>query len=661
MRWLISYGVVLTCVVGPAACGSEQPSVGRDAGGVDAALPVLAMPRLISPLSMTTVTQQAPRLHWELGAAEGTPVVDLCQDRACTKPLAIAAPLAGDQRSAVPEAALPPGWVFWRVRMVSGERTVASATWQFWVGKASASNPVDTGNGVILDVNGDGYADLLVGADNTNTAAGAAHVYLGSATASVSDWNGAASKRIDLPQPGGESGFGNAVASAGAVNGDGYADFLVAAFATESALGTVHLFLGSPSPSATAWNASRTSARIDLTSPLGTSVAYFGASVAGLGDVDGDGYADFLIRAPTVTDAGVAYVYLGSATPTALTWNGTSAMQRIDLIRPDGQRECFASSVASGGDINGDGYADFFVGDICIPPGGGVHLYLGSRTVSAAVWNAVTSPQRIEVTDPGDMFGAFGSYVSSAGDVNNDGYADFLVGAPASTSPAGEGAAHLYLGSATVSAAAWNGASAAQRIDLANPDGAGAYFGEVVNAGDTNGDGYGDFLVGASGHSQAKGAAHLYLGSATVSATAWNGASPARRIDLEAPDLMSGAFGQTVASAGDVNGDGYPDFIVGAPFTQFSVGAAHVYFGSETISAAAWNGAMATRRLDLVSPDGERAAFGTAVASADQVGDQRRRRYHARLLHLRAPARLRSQGRAQLPHGLRRDGDAARR
>jgi hypothetical protein len=79
--------------------------------------------------------------------------------------------------------ALPPGWVFWRVRTVVGGQTATSATWQFWVGKATSGGP-DTSSGCTLDVNGDGYADFLVGASGGSGAGskpGAVHLYLGAA------------------------------------------------------------------------------------------------------------------------------------------------------------------------------------------------------------------------------------------------------------------------------------------------------------------------------------------------------------------------------------------------------------------------------------------------------------------------------------------------
>src|SRR4029079_3963073 len=126
--------LLLTLSAASAACGGHH-SGGGDAGGPPSdGTTAAGAPRLIAPLSMSMVTQQKPKLRWTLDAGSGTPIVEICKDRGCPMSLG-ATQLAGDNLSAVPAAALPPGWVFWRVRVMSGSQTLSSATWQFWVGK----------------------------------------------------------------------------------------------------------------------------------------------------------------------------------------------------------------------------------------------------------------------------------------------------------------------------------------------------------------------------------------------------------------------------------------------------------------------------------------------------------------------------------------------
>ncbi|MGQ0506990.1 MAG: integrin alpha, partial [Myxococcaceae bacterium] len=166
--------------------------------------------------------------------------------------------------------------------------------------------------------------------------------------------------------------------------------------------------------------------------------------------------------------------------------------------------------------------------------------------LSSAAWSV----------DPTDQAGAsFGFQVSGVGDVNGDGYGDVVVGASSWDGAAmHEGRAYLFLGSAA-------GLSTLPAWTADPTDEISAGFGvSATGAGDVNGDGYADVLVGAagaSGSSLKEGRAYLYLGSA-----AGLGLAPAW---IAEPTNQTGAFfGGTLASAGDVNGDGYADVAVGA-------------------------------------------------------------------------------------------------
>jgi hypothetical protein len=214
-------------------------------------------------------------------------------------------------------------------------------------------------------------------------------------------------------------------------------------------------------------------------------------------------------------------------------------------------------------------------------------LYLGSESglEITAAWTA----------EP-DVIEDFGASVSSAGDVDGDGYGDVVVGAPA------QDKAYLYLGSASglETTAAWT----------AESDQAFGEFGFAVSsAGDVNGDGYGDVVVGEHDRDisdQRDGRAYLYLGSGSGLETtaAWTAES----------DKAFAEFGYSVSSAGDVNGDGYEDVVVGAweydsPLSN--EGRAYVYLGSAAglETTAAWTGE--SNKKD--------AFFGGSVSSAGDV------------------------------------------
>ena len=180
-----------------------------------------------------------------------------------------------------------------------------------------------------------------------------------------------------------------------------------------------------------------------------------------------------------------------------------------------------------------------------------------------------TSPSWTAESDQNNAF--FGVSVGTAGDVNGDGYSDVIVGAfNFDNGQTDEGRAYVYHGSATglSATAAWT----------AESNQATAYFGwSVGTAGDANGDGYSDVIVGAYGYDNGQteeGRAYVYHGSATglSASAAWTAES----------NQASANFGFSVGAAGDVNGDGYSDVIVGARLYdngQTDEGRAYVYHG----------------------------------------------------------------------------------
>ena len=291
------------------AGGSPSAGSGGGAGGGPPGPGAPAAPRLIAPLSTSTVTSQRPTLRWALAAGTDGARVDICRDRACTKPL-VSFDAAG--ASGVPPRLLPAGLWFWRAfgKSAGATGTAVSPTWEVIVRARSA--PVDTSWGTTPDVNGDGATDVLVGAIGGDGGAGRAYAY--------------ESGPVGLPKvptvtltgvgPGAD--FGGSLASAGDVNGDGFSDVVVGAIGA-AGTGQVYLYLGGP----TGLNTSPTTT---ITGGDGFA-ANFGGSVAGAGDVNGDGYADVLVGAYSASSGtGRAYLYWGSATglstSPAVTLNG---------------------------------------------------------------------------------------------------------------------------------------------------------------------------------------------------------------------------------------------------------------------------------------------------------------------------------------------------
>jgi hypothetical protein len=581
---------------GPGGPGSGGPGNPGSGGG-------LAAFRLIAPMSLSTVTQRRPTLRWLQTSGDGTPTVELCRDRACTMTLGIPTVMAANRLSAVPTVLLPLGWVYWRVHAGS----MTSATWQFWVGRRDATNPVDSSSGAILDVNGDGYPDFLVGSQEAS-----AHLYLGGPNPGAAGWNvDPHPGRIDIPRIESTSLDYSpvVVASAGDVNGDGYGDFLVSSTLAHSGAGAVHLYLGSPAPSATDWDGA-SSRRIDLGDP--SADVGLGQALAAAGDVNGDGYGDFLVSGgPSMVPA---RLYFGSAAPSAANWMDPASPDRIDLAAPAGAtaQGSFGRALAGASDVNGDGFADFVVGAYNqYPLGGGAYVYLGSAAPSAAGWNGDAAARRIALTNPDSSAADFGFTVTSAGDVDGDGYSDFLVGVDTANASPGV-AAYLYLGAAAADATGWNGGARRIALTYSGASTSFTYSTTVAGAGDVDGDGFADFVIGVELAPQAQaGIARVYLGGATPRAADWNAGID--RIDLAGFDGTDAHFGSAVSGGGDIDGDGFSDFVVSADYASATTGTAHVFLGNSAPHTSTWTGTT-SRRIDLTSPDGANAIFGSSLA-----------------------------------------------
>ena len=430
-----------------------------------------------------------------------------------------------------------------------------------WIGQP---NQDSTQYGVSVatagDVNGDGFSDVIVGApgfDNGETDEGRAFVYLGSSIGlSITPaWSAEANQM--------SARFGGSVASAGDVNGDGFADVIVGAFSFDNGQfdeGRAYVFHGAAGGLSTmpVWIAESNQVE-----------ASFGISVGMAGDVNGDGFADVIIAATLFDngqpDEGRAYVYHGSAAGLAAVAAWT--------VESDRASSAFGKSVGTAGDVNGDGFADVIVGAPFFGSIGRASVYHGSATglATTAAW----------FTESGQVISQYGYSVATAGDVNGDGYADVIVGSPEfDNGDEGEGKMFAYHGSAT-------GLSTTPAWTIESNQFNARFGFAVAPAGDVNGDGFADVVGGAPFANQfgiTGGFAQLFIGSPT-------GLVPDSAVQAA---QQFARFGIAVGTAGDVNGDGYSDVIVGADFYdngQQDEGGAFVYHGSGNglATSSAWH------------------------------------------------------------------------
>ena len=458
------------------------------------------------------------------------------------------------------------------------------------------------------DVNGDGIDDLIIGAPGGYSyyygygSGGRSYVVFGGSEVGT---NG----NIELSELDGSNGFvitgidnndnsGRSVSSAGDINGDGIDDLIIGAPNADSSgnyssEGESYVVFGSDDDFA---------ASLDLAELDGSNGFVItgidngdnlGRSVSNAGDVNGDGIDDLIIGAPYADSSGnygsegESYVVFGSS-------DGFAA--NLDLSELDGSNgfvitgidnyDNSGRSVSSAGDLNGDGIDDLIIG----APNAGEYVYYGSNGAgeSYVVFGSseVGTNGNIELSELDgsngfvitgiDNYDNSGRSVSSAGDVNGDGIDDLIIGAPNADSSgnySSEGESYVVFGSdddfaASLDLAELDGSNGFVITGIDNGDNLGR---SVSNAGDVNGDGIDDLIIGApyadsSGNYGSEGESYVVFGSSDGFAA---------NLDLANLDDIDGLVitgidnndnsGTSVSGAGDINGDGVDDLIIGAP------------------------------------------------------------------------------------------------
>jgi hypothetical protein len=419
--------------------------------------------------------------------------------------------------------------------------------------------------------------------------------------------------RSDSKVPTFEDNFGHAVA-VGDVNKDGLPDVIVGAWGADANgadSGAVYVFLGKAP-----WAKSRTAKDADVVLKGEATIDYFGFSVASGCDLNGDGVHDLVVGAPLNDgggkDAGAVYIFHGGEkgpTPSP-----------SHMIRGTVEGDQFGYSVACNGDLNGDGVNDLVVGvpledlnipgDLSGPDTGALYVFYGGKEGIKGK-SAKEASHSIKGIAAGDWFG---NAVTVAGDINKDGVPDLLAGAYRNA----PGNPEAYRNAGSVYA--FHGSGKGIGVDRASkPDGhlkgvaRWHNFGIAVSgAGDVNGDGYADVIVGADDVGTPgkikHGAVYVFHGSRV----GVGGLTDA----LINGDSAGDHLGTSVAAAGDVNKDGFGDVIIGArAATVGSVkpGAAYVFQGSKE-GIPEGNASSAKTTLTGVA---DNDSFGFSLAAGD--------------------------------------------
>lgn len=491
------------------------------------------VPRLLRPSSGSVMSTRRPTIRWQNPARITEARVELFADRECTRPLAVMASNDVNGQSFVPPADLPVGTVFFRVRSrVDANVSAPSPVWQMRIPRTVNGAPVDTalrtdadfnGDGLadvgfdvtprmgvrqfavifgrragamalaptminapamtggprlVGDVNGDGLVDLAVGSTDP---AGGLRVYLANSQANL-----VFADSVVVPRPANATGpWGAAISAAGDVDQDGYADFLVGAGLGSRQAGQLWLLRGGPMQVQTPMLVA-TASNVNLSEPNALSAS----------DIDGDGAPELFFSNPLGTgmnggQAGEVNVYRWS--PMSLS---APMVTRLFLM-PEQPNQHMGSALSAVGDNNGDGRADLLVNANGYTSMGSTSGAVGWKRGEAMMLNAM-----VPVLRTGSAASPLARALVQLGDVDGDGFGDAAI------SRAAAGSQTLLIHRGTML-----GLSNTEVQSLTGDMGA-EMTGVLGGIGDSNGDGFDDFVAVTSGAGGMDMTLRLYLGNA---------------------------------------------------------------------------------------------------------------------------------------------------
>ncbi|PJZ31857.1 hypothetical protein CH378_01210 [Leptospira kmetyi] len=444
----------------------------------------------------------------------------------------------------------PSGASQWRI----GSQHTISVRSRDGAGNYSAVSTVTIRQGTNKDINGDGYVDTVIGAENENMV----YIFHSSGTAGITATSAPAASRYIIGPSG--SNFGKSVALAD-VNGDGYADVLVGAPLYGGSTGRAYVFHSSGTAGVTiSWST------FASTMIVGAAANdQFGAAILGA-DTNGDGYGELVVGAPgALTSRGKVYVFNSAGNAGIVDVDTTTAYA---TRQGTASNDLFGSALASGqiNNTGGDTYEDIVIGSYGYSAQrGAVYIYHGSATGILSAGAAATTIQNGTGT-AGDKFG----FSVSCADISGDGHADIAVGMPGYSTIRGR----ILTYSSTATAAGITASTVGGAILIINGSTVNNSYGYFVKLRDLDSNGSADIVVTAVPPAPAQGLVyvHMNIASGFVSETT-------ATLTMTGP--LSDLFGWGLG-AGDVNGDGYADLYVGSWGYNGFNGKSYIFHSSAT-------------------------------------------------------------------------------